>query len=296
MLDLIINMLSCLPYSRFNEAIMHNHTIAVIGSGNMGTSLISGLLAGGYPKSQIWVSDPNEDKLKLIEHQFGVNIAQDNSKAISHADIIIFAIKPQIFASVLQPLAKSLQLTKPLIISIAAGITVASIQKWLGGNMAIVRTMPNTPALIGCGASALYANQFVSEEQRHNTETILRAVGLIAWLEDEKLLDAVTAISGSGPAYFFLMIEAIQEIAESFGLSKDIARVLTLQTALGSARMAMESTDSVIELRQRVTSPGGTTAAALEVLMQQNFKQIFMQALTAAKKRSEELANKLATE
>ena len=190
-------------------------------------------------------------------------------------------------------LAEIIQVRKPLILSIAAGIQEASIQHWLGGKIAIVRAMPNTPALIGCGAAALHANAYVSHEQRNMAESILRSTGITIWLSDESLMDAVTALSGSGPAYFFLMMEALQQAAENQGLPTETARLLTLQTALGAARMAIESGKPLDELRQQVTSKGGTTEKAISILEENHIRAIYQQALDAAKKRAEELGELL---
>jgi pyrroline-5-carboxylate reductase len=271
---------------------MNKATIAIIGSGNMGASLIGGLIADGYPADKIWVTDPAIERLKQIEHQFGVHTTTQNHAAVKHADVVIFSIKPQIFASVAKDLAEAIQQKKPLVMSVAAGIRETTIQQWLGGNIAIVRSMPNTPALIGCGAAALFANAYVSHSERDIAESILRAVGLVVWLDNEKLMDAVTALSGSGPAYFFMVMEAMQQAAEALGLPKEIARLLTLQTGFGASRMALESEASISDLRKQVTSPGGTTEAALQVLEQENLRGIFANALNAAAHRSEELANR----
>lgn len=266
------------------------HNIAMIGSGNMGSSLIGGLISNGHPCNKLWATDTSIEKLEALQKNFNIHITMDNIQAAQSADVIVFAVKPQLFAEVAKGLADVIQTRKPLILSIAAGIRESSIQGWLGHDTAIVRAMPNTPALISCGATALYANHFVSEEQRSIAESILRAVGVVVWLTDEHLMDTVTALSGSGPAYFFLMMEALQSAAEQLGLPNDTARLLTLQTALGAARMAIESGKSLTELRQNVTSPGGTTEKALSVLEQNNIRKIFQLALQAAKQRSEELA------
>ncbi len=268
----------------------NNATIAIIGAGNMGTSLLGGLIAQHYPPEKIAVSDSDIKKLNALNKQFTIQTSIDNSVIIKEADVIIFAVKPQIFNQVAHTLADNIQQRKPLIISVAAGITESSIQQCLGGTVPIVRCMPNIPALIGCGASALFANQYVSQQQRYTAETILQAVGMIVWLDDEQLLNAVTALSGSGPAYFFLIMEALQQAGEKLGLTPETARLLTLQTAFGAASMALKSEKNIIELRDSVTSPGGTTAAALEVLEKYNIREIILDAALAAKKRSEELA------
>lgn len=269
---------------------MTTPVIAMIGAGNMGSSLIGGLINTGHPCDRLWATDPSEEKLQQLQQAFQIHTTPDNIQAAQAADILVFAVKPQLFAQVAKALAAAVQSHKPLVISIAAGIRIHNIQEWLGGNLAIVRAMPNTPALIGCGASALFANNYVNDEQRNLAESILRAVGVAVWLPDEKLMDTVTALSGSGPAYFFLMMEALQEAAEQQGLATDTARLLTLQTALGAARMAIESGKALDELRRNVTSPGGTTEKALSVLEENNVRDIFKKAIQAAKSRSEELA------
>jgi pyrroline-5-carboxylate reductase len=265
-------------------------TIAIIGAGNMGASLLGGLIGQHYSPEKIAISDSDIEKLNALKKQFNVQVSTDNSVIIKKADSIIFAVKPQIFTQVASSLAANIQQRKPLIISVAAGITESSIQQCLGGEVPIVRCMPNIPALIGCGASALFANQYVSQQQKDIAQTILQAVGMIVWLDDEELLNAVTALSGSGPAYFFLIMEALQQAGEKLGLTPEVARLLTLQTAFGAASMALKSQKNIIELRDSVTSPGGTTAAALQVLEKYNIREIMLDAASAAKKRSEELA------
>jgi pyrroline-5-carboxylate reductase len=268
---------------------MSTPTIAMIGAGNMGASLIGGIIKNGHPPDSIIASDVDETKLAALQKDYGVRIAS-NEIALSAADVVIFAVKPQYFAEVAKPLASLVQKNKPLIISIAAGITIASILEWLGEATAVVRCMPNTPALIGCGATGLYANAHVSAQQRQMAESLLQAVGLAVWVEKENLIDSVTALSGSGPAYFFLIMEAMQKTGIELGLDADVAKQLTLQTALGAAKMAMESPKSLEALRQGVTSPGGTTEKAVSVLEEHNVREIFRKALHGAKIRSEELA------
>lgn len=248
------------------------------------------MIATGLRPQQLRIADLDQQKLNQLHGQFHVPIEQDNSIAIKDADVLILAVKPQIIAEVAISLAETLQKTKPLVISIAAGIRIDDLQDWLGGHIAIVRCMPNTPALIQAGASALYANSFVTPEQKNLAESILRAVSLTVWLSDEKQMDAVTALSGSGPAYFFLMIEAMQKAGEKMGLPADVARLLTLQTAYGAARMALESNEVITELRRQVTSPGGTTEAAINVFENNHYRQLIEKALQAALNRSEELA------
>jgi pyrroline-5-carboxylate reductase len=272
------------------EYLIMTPVIAIIGAGNMGSSLISGLIQNGHPAEKLWAADASLEKLETLQHAFSLHTSTNNVSAAEAADIVIFAIKPQMFASAAKELADIIQKRKPLIISIAAGVRVASILHWLGPKTAIVRSMPNTAALISCGATALFANAEVTEEQKNLAESILRAVGVVVWLQQESLMDAVTALSGSGPAYFFLMMESLQQAAEQLGMPKETARLLTLQTALGAARMAIESGQSLAELRENVTSRGGTTEKALSVLEANDIRETFKQALLAAKLRSEELA------
>lgn len=273
-------------------------TIAVIGAGNMGKSLIGGLIQDGHPSQQLWVSDINQDQLAAIQQAFPIHTTASNTEAAQAADVVIFAIKPQLFAAVATGLVTVLQARKPLVISIAAGIRETSIAHWLSGPapLAIVRAMPNTPALIGCGATAMYANSSVTPEQHNMAESIMRAVGVVVWVKHEALMDTVTALSGSGPAYFFLMMEALQQAAQQLGLPEETAHLLTLQTALGAARMGIESGVGLADLRRHVTSPGGTTEKAISVLEENNIRGLFKKALQAAKLRSEELASLLGEE
>lgn len=265
-------------------------TIAIIGAGNMGSALLGGLIASGLPANKLWMSDPSQEKLARLHQRFNINTTQQNSEAIKNVDVVLLAVKPQIITLVARELATQIRSSLPLVISIAAGVRESSLQQHLGGKIPIVRCMPNTPALIGCGATALYANSYVSDAQCNLAESIARAIGVAVWVKEEKLLDVVTALSGSGPAYFFLMMESLQNAAEKMGLPSDTARLLTLQTALGSARMALESSESLPSLRKRVTSPGGTTEKALQVLEEAELRELFLQVIQAATKRAEELA------
>ncbi len=269
---------------------MNTNRIALIGAGNMGASLLAGLIANQFPPQQLWIADPDVTKLNLLQKQFNVNVAQTNEEALETADVVILAVKPQIMATLAHQIAPCIQLKKPLIISVAAGIREEDLQTWLGGKVAIVRCMPNTPALIRAGATALYANSYVNAKQHELAESILRAVSMTLWLDNENDMDAVTALSGSGPAYFFLVIEALQAAGEKLGLSSEAARLLTLQTAFGACRMALESAQSANILRQQVTSPGGTTEAAIAVLEKEKLRDIFAHAVEAASLRAKELA------
>ncbi|MEQ6342664.1 MAG: pyrroline-5-carboxylate reductase [Gammaproteobacteria bacterium] len=270
-----------------------NSTIAFIGGGNMARSLIGGLLADGYDAQNIWVSDPDQGQRDEIKKNFAVHTVASNQDAIKHADAVILAVKPQVLQTVAEGLAKAAQHTKPLIISIAAGIRESALNAWLGGDIPIVRAMPNTPALVGSGATALYANARVSKHQHDLAESIMRAVGLALWLDHEAQMDAVTALSGSGPAYFFLIMEAMENAGRELGLPPETARLLTLQTAFGAAKMALESTEDSATLRTRVTSPGGTTEQAIKVLQEGQIKNLFSKALAAAHGRSIEMAELL---
>ncbi len=269
--------------------LMQNYTLAFIGGGNMTNSLIGGLITDGFPASKIWVSEPSADKRDELNKKFNVHATQSNQEATQHGDVLIFAVKPQLLKTVATELTTIVHEKQPLVISIAAGVCEPDLRSWLGNQVAVVRCMPNTPALIQSGATALYANPNVSEEQKNLAESILRSVGLTVWIADEEQLDVVTGLSGSGPAYFFLVMEILEQAAVKLGLPKDTARLLTLQTALGAARMALESSESIEQLRQRVTSPGGTTESALNVLVERDIRTIFGDALNAAALRAKTL-------
>ncbi len=272
---------------------MSTHTIAFIGGGNMARSLIGGLVADGYPADRIWVSDPVKEVLADLAANFGVRIAESNLAAAAQADTLVLAVKPQVIKPVAEELAPALRGRQVLVISIAAGVREPDLNRWLGGDLAIVRAMPNTPALVQTGATGLYANARVSAQQRDLAESLLRAVGVTQWVAEEPLLDAVTALSGSGPAYFFLLIELIEQAGVKLGLPPETARLLTLQTALGAAKMALESRESAAVLRQRVTSPGGTTERALATFEQGGLRELVEQALRAASDRAAELGDML---
>lgn len=273
--------------------MMKTKTLAFIGCGNMAASLINGLIADGYDPKMIIASDPDAAKTARLSAALGIRATSDNTEAIEFADVVILAVKPQILEQVARAMATAVQKERPLIISIAAGVREQDIEGWLGGDVALVRTMPNTPAMIQVGATVLHANPRVSGDQRNLAENVLRAVGMTQWVEDEALLDAVTALSGSGPAYFFLVMEAMEAAAVGLGLGAETAHLLTLQTALGAARMAMESSDTPATLREKVTSPGGTTEAALKQFEEGGLRTLFVQALTRARDRSIELSKLL---
>ncbi len=272
---------------------MSKKTLVFIGCGNMASSLIGGLVADGYDPGHIWASDPDGEKLSNLAARTGIRITSDNTEAVERADVVVLAVKPQVLETVARGIADALKARRPLVISIAAGVRESHLLEWMGGDVALVRTMPNTPAMIQTGATVLHAAAGVSDEERDLAESILRAVGLTRWVEDEGLMDAVTALSGSGPAYFFLVMEAMEEAAKAMGIADDSARLLTLQTALGAARMAMESSEGPATLRERVTSPGGTTERALQTLEEGKLRELFKQALADARDRSVELSEML---
>lgn len=274
--------------------------ITFIGAGNMTRSLIAGLIQDNNALD-IRIADPDDVQLQGIQENWqGITAFTDNLQAIDKADIIVLATKPQIMQKVCEPLQAGLVDQDTLIISIAAGVGIDSLNQWLAGSdevnkegrskpLSIVRCMPNTPALVQSGMTGLYANAHVTVEQHDLAESILRAVGSTLWVSDEDKIDAVTAVSGSGPAYYFLVMEAMQEAAKKLGLSEKESRLLVLQTAFGAAKLALESSDDAGILRQRVTSKGGTTEAALNVLIEGGLPDLFDQALKAAENRSKEL-------
>lgn len=264
-------------------------TIAFIGAGNMATALAEGLIDKGLNAEQVIMSDPSKDRLAYVEKTFGVKTSSNNRAVADQADVIVLAVKPQIMSAILDDLKPVMADSSKVIISIAAGITLASLAQGLGKETALVRCMPNTPALVQTGATGMFANEHVSSAQKALAEEILQAVGIVVWLEQEQQLDAVTALSGSGPAYYFLVMEAMIAAGEAMGLTPDTAKQLTLQTALGAAKMASNSDVEPAELRRRVTSPGGTTEAAIQSLEKNQLVAVFGQALAAAKQRSEEL-------
>jgi pyrroline-5-carboxylate reductase len=270
---------------------MSKTRIAFIGAGNMAASLIGGLRAKGLEAAQIRASDPGEETRARVSAEHGIETFADNAQAIDGADVVVLAVKPQAMKAVCEAIRPSLK-PDQLVVSIAAGITCASMNNWLGAQP-IVRCMPNTPALVRQGASGLFATAEVSAEQRQQAQELLSAVGIALWLNEEQQLDAVTAVSGSGPAYFFLLIEAMTAAGVKLGLPADIAAQLTLQTALGAAHMAISSDVDAAELRRRVTSPAGTTEAAIKSFQANGFEALVEEALGAAAHRSAEMAEQL---
>ena len=266
--------------------------IGFIGGGNMARSLIGGLIASGIARDQLFVSDHAPDTRAALAADFAIHTREQNQSIVDDCDVIVLAVKPQALKTVASALQTGAAGTR-LFLTIAAGVRVSSLSRWLGENTAIVRAMPNTPALVQSGATGLYASPLVSEDQRNVAESIMRTAGLVQWVGDEALMDSVTALSGSGPAYFFLVMEAMEQAGRDLGLPAETARLLTLQTALGAAKLALEANEDPALLRQRVTSPGGTTSAALEVLQQGELGNLFAHALQAARDRAVELATEL---
>jgi pyrroline-5-carboxylate reductase len=273
---------------------MKDSVISFIGGGNMARSLVGGLISNGVNPTQIRVADVVPTPPATAHYP--IQVFTDNIQAIQDAQVIVLAVKPQIMQTVAAELRSHLPDPAPLFISIAAGIRLDDLSRWLGNNVPLVRVMPNTPALVRSGASALFANTQVSESQKELAENILRAVGLTVWLKDESLMDLVTALSGSGPAYFFLIMELLEKAAVDLGLPQDQASLLSIQTAFGAAKMALESNEDVSILRNRVTSKGGTTEQAIKTLYEGGLEMLLKQTLIAARDRSIQLAEELGSD
>jgi len=259
----------------------------------MASSIVGGLVDSGHPAGLIRAADPHPPSLERLREIAPVETCSSNSEAVAGADVVILAVKPQVMAEVCDSIAEAVSNHRCLVISIAAGVTIASMGAHLGDETAIVRCMPNTPALLGCGASGLFANPKVSAQQRDFAGEILSAVGTIDWVSTEDTLDAVTALSGSGPAYFFLFMEAMIDAGCELGLDRETAKRLGMQTGLGAARMALENDVELAELRRRVTSPGGTTEAAVENFEQAGLRGVVSEAMHAAADRARELAREM---
>jgi pyrroline-5-carboxylate reductase len=269
--------------------------IAFVGGGNMAKGLIGGLIARGTPPSSIVVADPDASQRARLEHDYGVATVTDAPAAVAGARTVVLAVKPQQMAQVARSIAGQVAASGALVISVAAGIRLRDIARWLGPDVPLIRTMPNRPALIGAGITALYAMPGVDAASRQTAETILAACGPTVWVPDEAHLDVVTALSGSGPAYFFLLIECLEAAGIQLGLDPATARKLAVETARGSGRMAAEAAEPPAELRAQVTSQGGTTAAALAVLEAAGVRGIFAAAVTAGARRSADLAQEFGT-
>jgi len=273
------------------------HTrIAIVGGGNMARALLGGLLARGIDPERIAVADPEEATRASLAQRYGINACAENRAAVAGAQVVVLAVKPQIMADVLRPLAAELQLSRPLLISVAAGIRVAELSQWVGKGVPVVRAMPNRPALLGAGATGLYAAADVGDAERAQAGELLSATGIAVWVDSEEQLDVVTALSGSGPAYFFRLAELMAEAAAGAGLDPAVAKQLAAQTLAGAGRLvSAETTPDLAAMRAAVTSKGGTTAAALAHFDGEGFARLVTGAMRAATERSRELAAASAT-
>lgn len=265
-------------------------TIAFIGGGNMARSLIGGLIARGADAASMRVAEPVAELRDALQRDFNVAVFADASDAVAGAHTWLFAVKPQVMRGVSESLVAMATSAKPLIVSIAAGITAAQLERWLGSGASVVRAMPNTPALLGAGVTGVFANAHVDAGGRERAQQLLSSAGEVVWIQDEAKMDAVTAVSGSGPAYVFLLAEAMEEAARTEGLPADAARMLVLQTVLGAARMLTEAEEAPGELRRRVTSPGGTTQAAIETFESNGFRELVARAIRNATERGRQLS------
>jgi pyrroline-5-carboxylate reductase len=263
--------------------------IIFIGGGNMTTSIVGGLIAAGQNPKTIFVSDPHPEKLERLNKTYGVQTTSDNHQAIKNGSIVVLSVKPQKVQALTQEIAADLKKTKPLVISLAAGIDIETLTRWIGNEAAVVRAMPNMPAVVCSGATALYANAHASETQREHAESILRAIGIVVWLKDESQMDIITALSGCGPAYIFYIMQALSETAQQMGLPAEVANLLTLETTYGAAHMALESELSLQDLTKSVATPGGITEAALTAFDEHNIKKILAEAIHRAHARAQEL-------
>lgn len=270
-------------------APMTHPTIAFIGAGNMASSLIGGLLEHGHPADKLTACAPSESTRKHIAKQFNIQCYSDNRRACANAETVVLAVKPQMMRDVCLELAEAMD-HQPLVISVAAGITSELINQWLGGGRAIVRCMPNTPSLLHLGAAGLYANSQVTAQQQQLSENLLNAVGIVRWVESEDLMDTVTAVAGSGPAYYFLLMELMEKVAVELGLNTETARRLTVQTALGAANMAARGEQDPAELRRQVTSNKGTTDRAITTFLDEGLEDIIRKGMTGARDRGREMA------
>lgn len=272
---------------------MQAATIGFLGAGNMAGAIINGMLASGFDAQRIRICDRNAPKRADFERK-GLVATADAAELVAACDILVLAVKPQVLKSVLEPLVPLFQTRRPLVVSVAAGVTAESIDRWLGGNFAIVRTMPNTPSLVLTGATGLFANAGVSAAERDTVQQIFDGIGATLWVDNEDDLHAVTATSGSAPAYFFRFMEAMQKAAERQGLDADSARALIVQTALGAARLVQETGQMPAELRRQVCSPNGTTERAILSFEADDLDAMVDRAMQACRVRSIELSEELA--
>lgn len=270
---------------------MINTKVGLIGGGNMARAIGGGLLRGGMHATDLMIAEPLVAQCdRLRKELYGTLVTEDNARVAADAETLLFAVKPQILKSVCEDLAAVVQKSRPLIMSIAAGPKIVDIDAWLGGGLSVVRVMPNQPALIDQGISALFANERASDEHRDLAEKIMSAVGQVVWLDSESRMDAVTAVSGTGPSYFYLLIDIMIDAARKAGIDGDTARTLAVETARGATALAAAEAESMASLIERVRSPGGTTTAAFELLETRDARGIFAEAIAAAENRAAELA------
>lgn len=269
-------------------------TISFIGAGNMASAIIGGMLDSGFKAGNIWASAPNDDHLQTIRKRFGISVTTDNRYCAQQADMVVLAVKPQAMADVCRDIAPIAQNTRPLMVSIAAGLGTDTLDEWLGGGLPIVRVMPNTPSLVGKGAAGLFANNSVSGAQKEMVQSVFEGIGIAVWVEDEALLHGVTALSGSGPAYFFLMLESLEAAATEAGVNPETARQLAIQTMAGAAEMAAKSEHDPAQLKKNVMSPNGVTEQAIHTFEEGGMRDLVKKAYNSAYKRSEEMAKELA--
>lgn len=271
---------------------MINNKVGFIGGGNMARAIAGGLLRGGMHATDVYLSEPRESQRDLLRKElYGIQLTDDNDRVARQCEVLLFAVKPQILKAVCTALADTVQASRPLIVSIAAGPRVEDIESWLGGQLSVVRVMPNQPALIDQGVSALFANARTNDASRSLAEAIMSAVGQVVWVTREADIDSVTAVSGTGPAYFYLLIDVMIQAGIDFGLNPATARTLAVETARGASALAAAETESMTSMIGRVRSPGGTTQAAFDYLDQADVRGIFARAIEAARKRAEELGD-----
>lgn len=270
---------------------MINTKVGLIGGGNMARAIGGGLLRGGMHATDLMIAEPLPEQCdRLRQELYGALVTEDNARVAAGAETLLFAVKPQILKPVCEDLASVVQESRPLVMSIAAGPKIVDIDTWLGGGLSVVRVMPNQPALIDQGISALFANERASSAHRDLAEKIMSAVGQVVWLDSESRMDAVTAVSGTGPSYFYLLIDIMIDAARKAGIDDATARTLAVETARGATALAAAESESMASLIERVRSPGGTTTAAFELLETRDARGIFAEAIAAAENRAAELA------
>jgi pyrroline-5-carboxylate reductase len=274
--------------------VSNSSTISFIGAGNMASAIIGGMLDNGYQAGNIWVSAPDDSHLQALRDRFGVSVTTDNRYCAQQADMVVLAVKPQVMAEVCRDIAPVVQNTRPLMVSIAAGLGSDTLDSWLGGGLPLVRAMPNTPSLVGKGAAGLFANAAVTAEQKTMVQSVFESIGSALWVDDEEQLHGVTALSGSGPAYFFLMLEALEAAATEAGIAPKTARELAIQTMAGAAEMAARSEHDPAQLKRNVMSPGGTTERAINTFEDGGMRDLVQKAYNAAFERSQEMSKELA--